>query len=211
MSMTMGTSDLSRQLSQLRALHRAGYELIPLRGKVPVDAKWTTKDYSGFPPKIPAALRRGYNVGIRLRKTDLIIDVDPRNFTPGDDPLARLSEAAGADLSDAPTTITGGGGLHLFFMKPPHLRIVAKLPDYPGIDFKTFGGQVVAPGSLHPTTGRFYAFDSNKPDIDMTDDAPAGLLALLQRPVGFERTTTGDGVGILTPEQFAGLDRKSVV
>jgi hypothetical protein len=106
-------------------------------------------------------------VGIRLAATDLVIDVDPRNYEPGDDQLMRLSEAVGTDLSDAPTVITGSGGMHHFWSKPADVKVVGKLADFQGIDFKASEGLVVAAGSLHPTTGCMYRLDPDLPPISL--------------------------------------------
>ena len=84
------------------------------------------------------------NIGIRLRTDDLIIDCDPRNYSPNDDPLGRLAEAVSADLRCAPATITSGGGRHIF-REPPHLRVVGKLPGYEGLDTADRGKFIVAP------------------------------------------------------------------
>ena len=40
--------------------------------------------------KALARMRAGKNVGVRLRATDLVIDVDPRAFDDNDNPFARL-------------------------------------------------------------------------------------------------------------------------
>ena len=180
-----------------RPLRSAGYDIFPLRGKRPVHKGWRERDYSGC--DLASWLEQGHNIGIRLRADDLIIDCDPRNYQPGDDPLSRLAEAVSAPLRNAPATITGAGGLHLFFRKPPDLRIVGKLTGYDGLDILTEGKFTVAPGSIHPETFLDYKPDG---DIRAVRMAPDRLLELLERPGRGERTSEP---GVIDPEELAVL------
>lgn len=190
----------------LRPFHRTGYPLFPLaRGrKTPRDRGWQTRDYP--PSAIVAWLEAGGNVGIRLRDVDLVLDVDPRNFAVDDDPLSRLSHAIGANLSNAPSVITGrgDGGRHIYFRKPADSRIVGKLPDYAGVDFRSQGSLVVGPGSRHPDTGRIYIVDdTTSPPIAEVREAPEALLALLARPE--PAIPTGNSAGRISNEDLAVL------
>jgi hypothetical protein len=153
------------------------------RGKIPAHRGWVTKDYSAFTD--PA----GFNVGFRLKPDQLVIDVDPRNG--GDDSLERLCAAVGCDLRNAPTTITGGDGLHLFYTKPSDIAISMKLADFPGIEFKSHIGLVVAPGSMHFKSGKRYRVDQSRPPNSQIAEAPAKLLELLAKPVRTERSSDG--------------------
>lgn len=198
--------DAARQM--LRPFLRAGYDLFPLaRGKkIPRDKGWRLKSYQ--PADLKAWLAAGGNLGVRLRETDLVIDVDPRNFQPGDDPFTRLSEAVGVDLDIAPMVLSGrgDGGRHLYFRKPEHVRIVGKLPDYPGIDFRSAGALVVAPGSIHPDTGGTYLVNEvDAPPIGDVAAAPTSLLSMLVRPERPNSIVPGDRVGKITNEQLAEL------
>ena len=74
------------------------------------------------------------------------------------------------------TVRTGGGGLHLYLKKPADVLIAHTLKDYPGLEFKTKGRQVVGPGSIHPETGKTY-------DVLVDAEvaaAPASLLELIK-------------------------------
>lgn len=79
--------------------------------------------------KAKARLKAGANVGVRLRDTDLVIDVDPRHFAEGDDPVARLK--ADFRLPDAPFVRTGGGGRHHYYRKPVDVAVGAGLSSAP--------------------------------------------------------------------------------
>jgi hypothetical protein len=81
-----------------------------------------------------------------------VIDVDPRSG--GDHALAGLEERWGS-LPPTPTTLTGGGGRHLWFdtgANTPQSALIA-----PGLELKAAGGTVVAPPSLH-ASGRRYTW-----------------------------------------------------
>lgn len=137
-------------LEAFAAVAGAGLTLIPLNGKAPALKAWTTRDYVNA-DTLQQARRTGCNLGVRLDAEHLVLDVDPRNG--GAESLARLSSAIGIDLATwTPATRTGSDGLHLWMKKPADLDVQGRLKDFPGIDLKTKGGQVVAPGSIHPDT-----------------------------------------------------------
>jgi hypothetical protein len=185
-------------------LVRAGYELIPLRGgeKAPRDAKWVVRPYD-FGAEISEARKRGGNLGVRLRTTDLIIDVDPRNG--GDKSLDALVADASLELEKYPHVMTGGGGHHYYLRKPADVSTVGKLQKYPGIDFKKHGGQVVAPGAVHPETGRRYVSEFWLLGPDETPEASQALLDLLRvrRLEVPDQVEEADRWGEITPDQLA--------
>lgn len=185
-------------------LVRAGYELVPLRGasKAPRDKDWPNRRYE--PAAVVAEARaRGTNLGVRLRAADLVVDVDPRNG--GDASLRALVADCGLDLGACPHVATGGGGHHYYLRKPKGFATVGRLLQYPGIDFKKLGGQVVAPGSVHPDTGRRYESEFWMLGPDETPEAPPALLELLRVRQVEMPTGTGDADrwGEVTPDQLA--------
>ena len=118
---------------------------------------------------------------MRLTASDLVVDVDPRNIDGGQKGMLPALKAIGLNPDHFPTVLTGGGGLHLYMTKPSHLSIVDGLPDVPGIEFKTFGRQVVAPGSVHPS-GKPYSWSSVPDDLWLgAPKAPEKLLRLIRR------------------------------
>lgn len=186
---------------------RLGHELIPLhrwdfnreeeKGKSPRDVGWRGIDYSRF--DAAAHMAAGGNVGRRIGPSESVLDVDPRNFAEGEDTFERLCRDLGVDLSDAPRVDTGSGGFHLHMTRPPNVDLLVSLAEYPGIELKSHGFQVVAAGSVHPTTGRTYRWDP------LTPTAPFQLPdAMLQR---FLRPTTGEASdgGEYSPEQVASM------
>lgn len=166
----MGKPDIDA----FRALGDAGLTLIPLDGKKPRDKNWTKRAYA------IGAVLGGCNAGVRLENFHLVLDVDPRNG--GDESLRRLSEALGVDLDQwTPITRTGSGGRHLWMRVDPGAKLAGKLKGYPGIDIRKIGNQVVAPGSIHPETGKPYVLEDPFDELTDLPLAPPGLSALLDR------------------------------
>ena len=89
------------------------FTIFPLKGKIPPKGlKWGTVTFNQF-PDIEG------NFGVKLSEEDLVIDVDPRNFTPGKNPLEAFQTAIDFRLKNSTFTVrTGGGGLHLYLKKP---------------------------------------------------------------------------------------------
>lgn len=202
---------------------KAGLILIPLNGKAPVQKGWVDRAYIND-DTLQQAKRTGCNLGVRLTEEHLVIDVDPRNG--GEESLARLSSAIGIDLvAWTPATHTGSGGLHLWMKKPASLDVQGKLKDFPGIDLKTKGGQVVAPGSVHPDTGGLYVLDDPFGEMSALPELPQKLSDLVRKPSArVERTEAPrdrsgspgdapgtdlkDGWGVADPAEIAELLEK---
>lgn len=176
----------------LRPFHLAGYRLILLSStaKMPIEKGWQEIDYTR---RVRPWLERGGNIGVLLGEDDLVLDVDARNG--GLESLLRLVVDLDLDATGIPTVLSGrgDGGKHLYFKKPAGLRVRAHLDGYSGIDIKTKGGFVLAPGSRHPVTGGLYCLDPAAPGIDRVAAAPDSLLAALERPVPRSRTFAGGG------------------
>ncbi len=180
----------------------AHHDLIPLNkpdairhgkpvGKAPLDVRWPKRDYSRSDPA--SWMARGHNVGVRLHDDQLVIDADPRHFE-GADRLARLCERFGIRIDDYPRVLSGGGGQHIYMAKPRELRIVGKLSEFPGIEFKTKGTQLVAAGSVHPDSHEHYRADDPFGDLAAPAMAPESLLRAIERKE--------QPLGSLTPAQL---------
>lgn len=194
----------------LEAYDPAEFTLIPLHrhdetrtkkgvsrkvGKAPLDFNWTTRDYDSR-KTLARCLKENRNVGVRLTEEQLAIDVDPRNG--GAEGFAQLCADAGLVEEDFPRVKTGSDGLHVLMSKPSGLPIVDTIPEYPGIEFKSRGRQIVAAGSVHPDTGKTYEW-IEEPSFGLPP-APQALLELIKRP---ERSSDVKGGGQYTQEQIA--------
>lgn len=161
------------KFAAIRALERAGYVLVPLNGKVP-----TVRDWQETKPGAYDESNLTGNYGVVLGAEDLVVDIDPRNFAPDDNPVARLAAAIGTRFTSFAVR-TGGGGYHVYFKKSSGILVRNSLKGYPGIEFKSAGRQVVGPGSVHPDTGKEYVITAGSPGE--IAEAPAALLELIQR------------------------------
>jgi hypothetical protein len=188
---------------ELEPYRSGGYELIPLHTPKALDRNGRQlgkAPFKGWMADAPisvedaqAHMADGSNVGVRLRPCDLVVDVDPRNFADGDDPLARLAADLDIDFSDYPTVVTGSGGKHIYMLKPEHDLLRDTVEGYDGIEFKAHGRQVVAPGSVHPNGGT-YLWDDDilATPLAAVAAAPAALIDLARRPAPTGSTDAGD-------------------
>lgn len=159
-------------LTDALALAQGGWEVLPLRGKIPLtqhgkddattDTNQIARWWSGS---------ASHNIGIRVPSSLLVLDIDPQNGGS----LAALTAAAGGMLPDTLTVHSGRntGGRHLYFMHPGGVVSSRRLPE--GIDVKTNTGYVVAPPSVHPATGLPYRWEGDTPT-----HLPAELVRLLR-------------------------------
>ncbi|MEM1233351.1 MAG: bifunctional DNA primase/polymerase, partial [Pseudomonadota bacterium] len=185
------------EINHLDQILKWGLDPIPLDRKKPKHNQWPKRKYT----REELDAHHG-NYGIRLRSDQIVIDVDPRNFPEGDDTLARLVEDFDLDLDSAPKVETGGGGWHYYFTKPKGPQIVSKLPGYPGIEFKSKGSQVVAPGSIHDKTGKEYVWDDV---FDLGLDEAPRLPKTLGRALTKRSTAKAGEPGEYTPEQIEAM------
>jgi Bifunctional DNA primase/polymerase, N-terminal len=183
----------------------AGYEVVPLRGKLPFANCPACEPRSpAYRPHQPAGCGHGLchglyaattdpnlvarwwarwpaaNVGARVASGLFVLDVDPR--AGGLDSLARLEAEHGA-LPATRTSLSGrgDGGVHRWFRHPGGTLSVAALRQrgYGGLDLKTYRGYVLLPPSRHPATGRPYQWA--EPVLDPAVP-PAWLARLLAPP-----------------------------
>jgi hypothetical protein len=198
----------------LTPLIEAGFDLIPLNGvsKEPLNKDWTNRKYN--PERVAArSTKVGGNVGVRLRSDQLVIDVDPRNG--GQQGFEDLCLDLGLDASVWPHVVTGSGGSHYYLAKNPTIAVRNAIAQYPGVEFKSQGRQVVAPGSIHPDTGKPYVHDESSPGFADAPLVSDELIELVAKPERSESAGggehTADEVGkmldALDPTQFRDHDR----
>jgi Bifunctional DNA primase/polymerase, N-terminal len=183
----------------------AGYQVFPLRGKLPfANCPACEPRSSGYRPHQPAdcphelchglyaattnpdlvarwwARWPAANVGARVPRGLFVLDVDPR--AGGQESLARLEAEHGA-LPPTRTSVSGrgDGGAHRWFRHAGGALSVVGLKQrgYRGLDLKTHRGYVVLPPSRHPATGRPYQWA--EPVLDPAEP-PAWLAGLLTPP-----------------------------
>jgi putative DNA primase/helicase len=111
------------------------------------------------------------------------LDVDPRHG--GDETLWGLEQEFGV-LPATVQSLTGGGGSHVLFRHHSGGKnLIGQLGD--GLDFKTSGGYIVAPPSLH-ASGRLYCWEgASRPNEVVVADPPVWLLERMRRSTNGNR------------------------
>jgi hypothetical protein len=182
-------------------------QFIELDGKRPLRSNWNT-DPSGWLDADQARVRlaEGKNVGIVLRAGDLVVDVDVRSG--GEQSWKRLKEDLSLDLAGYPVVRTGSGGLHVYMRLPEGARALKgnlERDGYPGVDLKSVGGQVVAPGSTHSETGRRYEVLQDLDPLDELSGIPEAPKALVELVVRLQTSSATAGAGSTSPERLAAM------
>lgn len=123
-------------------------------------------------------LRAGFNYGVRLKQHQGVIDIDPRNGGS----MEHFTKL-GIDLTEYPIVLTPSGGFHVYVLFPPGIEIYKNRPEFPGVDFKSIGGYVVGPGSVHPDfpNGPKYLWDDFSATTFPPKLCPPVLLATITR------------------------------
>lgn len=138
-----------------------GLPVFPCNGKTPATPNGC-KDATTDPARIAEWWGRStYNVAIATGNGIVVLDVDADHERGkfGDETLEGLEQQYGK-LPDTWTCLTGGGGVHYYFAcADPALTVGAGFA--PGLDYRGAGGYVVAPPSIHPTTGRAYEWEAS--------------------------------------------------
>lgn len=156
-------------------LAAAGWEVFPLveNTKRPLTAHGV-KDATTDADTIRAWWERNpeANLGLAPGADVLVLDVDTKHGIDGHDTLTGLEFVHG-ELPPTRTTETPSGGWHLYFKKPPELRVKNRVNVRSGLDVRTLGGYLVAPPSV--IDGKPYRWLNDAPMAD----APPWLVALV--------------------------------
>lgn len=112
--------------------------------------------------------------GITLSDEDLILDFDPKR---GEDQLTLLWQSLNLPPVDTFAVKTGGGGFHIYYKKPAHLKLKAFAPGFGAVEVKSYGKFVVGAGSAHEYGEQYKAVMHNPKHIV---PAPKALLDFLE-------------------------------
>jgi hypothetical protein len=138
--MSNRTSKLSKNnINRFSDLLRCGYHLMQIHPEKKTPARKGWRDAAPLTAAEAAEMKR---CGVRLRDVDLVVDIDPRNGGSID----ALEKACGPIATVFPMVDTPHG-FHFYMTKPPG-AVRHTLRELPGIEFKTLGRFVVAPGSV---------------------------------------------------------------
>ncbi|HWR35392.1 MAG TPA: phage/plasmid primase, P4 family [Clostridia bacterium] len=142
------------------------------------------------------------NIGIATGKNSgvVVLDEDPKNG--GDATLEKLIATHGP-LPHTPTARTGSGGHHVYLKTPINGIKGGNNLFGGGIDFKSDGGYVVAPPSLH-ISGKEYEWLVKLGEAPLAD-VPDWLLAALENKTQAHTSTEGGTGAIPEGERNAKL------
>ncbi|QGU06709.1 hypothetical protein COCCU_03800 [Corynebacterium occultum] len=167
-------------------LAQLGFRVFPLNGKLPI-----LKGYQNEATRDPNKINWWWyqmpfsNIGGMVFNGHIVVDIDPRNG--GDDTWQELNE--GCDLPTTLTARTSRGGRHLWFKLPYNLPVRGKAG--PGIDLKNSRQLTVLPGSIHPTTGEAYRWETMTPIAMLPDHLIRTVFRASWNPKKRARTFVG--------------------
>lgn len=199
--------------STAKALYTAGHDLIIVEknGKAPVQKAWTTRPRNTG-ERLKRAIEEGYNLGIRLKATDLVIDVDVKNDAQGELSWKRLCKRFPSLAQIPHTTTTPSGGFHIWMTKEATDKISKTNKEYPGIDFLSKGAQVLIGGCTTPNG--VYTDLGNDKHYPMPLNMAREMDVILPRATESPQTGVWDGEQLrmalahIDPLGFRGDDRK---
>lgn len=173
-----------------------GFRVFPLQpgSKLPA-VRWTKEATMGV-EKIGRwfADNPNINFGVATGNGVAVIDVDVKEGRDGLASLDYLQDAHG--LPDTFTVRTPSGGLHVYAACNEALRNA--VDHLPGIDIRSAGAYVVAPGSA--IGGKFYEIEQDRPLAPL----PAALAAMWKRP---DRPKTNTHAPLVELDQSHNIDR----
>lgn len=162
------------------ALAEAGFRVFPLRrrGKRPLEGSHGFKDACSDPERVASMwASTELNIGIATGDGRCVVDIDQHDEDGWES--MRAWEREHGDLPETVCAETGSGGEHLWFTVPEGVHIASRSGVLPGVDVRCEGGYVVAPPSIHPDTGRPYAWQIAPGEMDMAAMPPALMELLL--------------------------------
>lgn len=119
------------------------------------------------------------NIGIATGRPSGVFAVDVDKRSGGYESLERW-EAERGELPATLTSLTGGGGRHLFYRYPQDGDLPGRINWIQGVDIKSDGGYVVAPGSNHAAGAPYQWRDVETPIAE----APSALLSAIREASG---------------------------
>jgi uncharacterized protein YidB (DUF937 family) len=156
--------------------------VFPLRKKRPIKGSRGFKDAVAGPDEIRDLWARypgadGVGIATGSASGFWVLDVDTKDGHAGDETLFDLEGGHGS-LPPTVQVVSGSGGMHYYFSYDPAVNGSAgTLGD--GLDVRSDGGYIVAPGSCHDVSPRLYEFEvEHLPGDVPLAVAPEWLVAL---------------------------------
>ena len=160
---TPGSVTHALEISALGEAQGKRWAVFPVRGKVPFAGSHGFRDAVSDPYEINALWDRypgadGVGIATGVLSGIWVLDVDIKNGHRGDDTLHELERINGK-LCPTVEVLTPTGGRHLYFVYDERVHSSAgTLGD--GLDIRSDGGYVVAPGSRHNDSTARYEWET---------------------------------------------------
>lgn len=158
--------------------------------KNPVGSQWETRATRN-PEEIEKwwGGNAKYGIGGLTGPDIVVVDIDVKDGTPGEESLARIIEQFGP-MPPTRTHRTPSGGWHYIFRRPGDWSIKAAAPihpEYPGVDLRTDNTIIVLPPSQTPS-GAYELVDGTDPA-----EAPAWIEQIYNAPRMVVKGEAGSG------------------
>ncbi len=140
----------------IKLYYDLGFSFTPLNGKVPTLKGWPSAPRASL-QQVEAWAVAG-NIGLRTGAPSGVIVVD----------IEAGSDVSGLLLPPTAEVRTGSGGRHLYYRATKPCRNRVRISGK-SVDIRGDGGQVVFPGSIHPTTGQVYEWVTDPLTVPMAD------------------------------------------
>lgn len=138
--------------------------MIVLNGKAPIEKGWQKHcEEKRDLAEVIELHQTGQNLGIACGPASnmLVLDVDEIEI------FETVCKKNGWIVPETLTVKTGSGGIHYYFNYPEDGNEYGnKSFKAKGFDIRGLGGQVVAPSSIHPDTGKEYEVTKDVPKVD---------------------------------------------
>jgi archaellum biogenesis ATPase FlaH len=171
MTQVVVTETAKPNASMFQELSDRGFSLVPMDGKRPIEDNWTKarSERRRYDPMV----FRDRNAGIVCGPASGVLGVDVDNPRLFASVCRRLKWTIPETF-----TVRSGRGYHLYFKYPTSGGDYGNLSSKVlGFDVRGKGGALVAPGSIHPKTGKEYTIQN---DIPLADP-PEWLLQFYSR------------------------------
>tara|TARA_B100001964_G_scaffold146230_1_gene161021 strand:+ start:397 stop:2334 length:1938 start_codon:yes stop_codon:yes gene_type:complete len=137
------------------------YSVIPLKGKAPIEKDWTKWCSKKRPFDRKHFKNKNAGIATGTASNSLVLDIDDKDL------FDKYMHENDLSLPETFQVESGNGGMHFYFKYPQSGKVYGNRScKKHGFDVKGTGGQVVAPGSIHPKTKRPYCIVRDIPIVD---------------------------------------------
>jgi predicted P-loop ATPase len=121
--------------------------------------------------------------GVNLQEDDCVLDVDPRRFKDGVNQLEEMWKLLKLPPSNTFIVKSGAKGCHMYFKKPPGIKLCSRVPGFDAIEIKSAGQWVAGAGSLHNKGTHYLVL---RGDLYAVEEAPGRFLEYSERANNYD-------------------------